>query len=305
MKATHRDLAVRKARWDKERKHDDDADQEEEKKGLLRRWKEYLFRLFSLTQHDVLAQILAWLYYLNWSISLPICWLSYHTFLGSTIRHFILSSVTDEICFYVEEKGMEMEIQICNAATQAAIMLSALREIRADEQELKKKRQESEAHEKGAVLGPLLGPAIRADKGPAVEPPGFEVPDNLEYVGLELDLPVGFQRLRWALLCSHSTFLTDALYRAEAKYDNITMGDWDKYNEYIGVPSLPDSVDPQDFVGVEREGSYLMPKSAFVKANMCTETHYIEAYNDYCFCLKKKALTPDVPVSPIIPQMCI
>ena len=38
-----------------------------------------------------------------------------------------------------------------------------------------------------------------------------------------------------------------------------------------------------------------MPKSAFVKANMCYETAYIEAYNDYCFSLKKKALTPDVP----------
>lgn len=41
--------------------------------------------------------------------------------------------------------------------------------------------------------------------------------------------------------------------------------------------------------------SYLMPKSAFVSANMCTETAYIEAYNDYCFVMKKKALTPGVP----------
>jgi hypothetical protein len=41
--------------------------------------------------------------------------------------------------------------------------------------------------------------------------------------------------------------------------------------------------------------SYLMPKSVFVKANMCTETGYVETYNDYCFSLKKKALTPDVP----------
>ena len=28
---------------------------------------------------------------------------------------------------------------------------------------------------------------------------------------------------------------------------------------------------------------------------MCYETASIEAYNDYCFCLKKKALTPEVP----------
>jgi hypothetical protein len=39
----------------------------------------------------------------------------------------------------------------------------------------------------------------------------------------------------------------------------------------------------------------MMPKSAFVKANVCNETAYIEAYNDYCFAMKKKALTPDVP----------
>lgn len=32
-----------------------------------------------------------------------------------------------------------------------------------------------------------------------------------------------------------------------------------------------------------------------MKANRCTETHYITAYNDYCFCLRKKALTPEVP----------
>jgi hypothetical protein len=48
-------------------------------------------------------------------------------------------------------------------------------------------------------------------------------------------------------------------------------------------------------IGAEKEASYLMPKSAFVKANMAYEVAYIEAYNDYCFCLKKKARTPEVP----------
>jgi VAD1 Analog of StAR-related lipid transfer domain len=38
-----------------------------------------------------------------------------------------------------------------------------------------------------------------------------------------------------------------------------------------------------------------MPKSAFVSANMCYETARIVAYNDYVFCLKKEAKTPDVP----------
>jgi hypothetical protein len=192
----------------------------------------------------------------------------------------------------VEEKGMEMEIEVRKAATQAAFMLSALREIRADGRELKKKRQETESEERRSVLGPLLGPAIKADKQPASPPPGFEIPDNLEFVGLELDLPVGFRRLRWAFLNSDSTFLRDALYKTEAKYENITSGVWSKHNEHIG---LPDSIDPEDFIGAEREGSYLMPKSAFVNANMSYETQYIVAYNDYCFCLKKKSLNPDAP----------
>ena len=115
---------------------------------------------------------------------------------------------------------MEMEISVSDAANQAAFMLSAIRELRADGRELKKKRQETQSAQKGSILGPLLGPAIRLDKATAPEkPPGFEVPENLEFVGLELDLPVGFRRLRWALLSSNSQFLVDGVLRAEAKYD--------------------------------------------------------------------------------------
>jgi hypothetical protein len=280
--------------------------------------------IVSSLSHQVVAQFLAWLYHVHWTIYLPICLVSYYVLgLGQTIRSFIISSVTDEIFFYgrccrgqdwidyilrqeslyspllsifanptVEEKGMEMEIEVRKAATQAAFMLSALREIRADGRELKKKRQETESEERRSVLGPLLGPAIKADKQPASPPPGFEIPDNLEFVGLELDLPVGFRRLRWAFLNSDSEFLREALYKTEAKYENITSGKWSKHNESIG---LPDSVDPEEFTGAEREGSYLMPKSAFVNANMSYETQYIVEYNDYCFCLKKKSLNPDAP----------
>ena len=70
---------------------------------------------------------------------------------------------------------------------------------------------------------------------------------------------------------------------------------WSKFNDTIGETNLPDTVKEEDFVGAERVASYLMPKSAFVSANMCTETSNLIAYNDYCFCLKKKAHTPDVP----------
>lgn len=57
----------------------------------------------------------------------------------------------------------------------------------------------------------------------------------------------------------------------------------------------PADVDEADFIGAEKETSYLMPKSAFVSANMCYETLRIAAYNDHVFCLKKEASTPDVP----------
>jgi hypothetical protein len=184
---------------------------------------------------------------------------------------------------------MEMEIKICRTETQAAFMLSALREIRVDGQELKKKIEQSESREKGLVLGALMGPAIAADKRSVpVIPEGFEIPENLEYIGLELNLPVGFQRLRWALLSKRSTFVTEAIYKTEARYENIVMGEWNKFPDQIGEPKLADGVDSNDFIGAEKEGQYLMPKSAFVSANMCYETHFIIAYNEYCFCLKKR-----------------
>lgn len=283
IRATHRDLVQRKARWEKERQQED-----RDCRSFWRRRLDYCRSLYELTSFDAITYFFAVMYHLHWIVFLPVCWVAYNSFLGTKIRHFILSSVTDEIFLYVEQKGMEMEIRVCRAEKQAAFMLSALREIRADTEELKKKRQESESQEKGEVLGPLLGPAIAADKLPATIPEGFEVPTNLEFIGLELDLPVGFQRLRWALLSRRSHFVTDALYRTEAKYENIVMGAWDKHPEHIGEPKLPEGVDPADFVGAQKEGEYLMPKSAFVSANMSYETSLILAYNDYCFCLKKK-----------------
>lgn len=125
---------------------------------------------------------------------------------------------------YVEEKGMEMDISVKQSRYQAPFMLSALRELREDSRELKKKQKETESDQKGVVLGPLLGPAIKSDKGPATPPPGFEVPENLETVGLEMDLPVGFKRLRWAMLNSESHFMQDAVFKEGSKYEEYVCG---------------------------------------------------------------------------------
>ena len=114
---------------------------------------------------------------------------------------------------------MHLDMGIRDSSTQAAFMLSALREMRAGGQE-KKKQQDGDAVTQIVILGPLLGPIIKGDKDVApAQPPDFEIPPNLEFVGLELDIPVGFKRLRWALLSSQSTFITEAVFRAEAKYE--------------------------------------------------------------------------------------
>lgn len=115
---------------------------------------------------------------------------------------------------------MEMEIRIKDAQDQTAFMLMALKEIRADGRELKKKQEKSVEDEEADLIGPILGPAIKEDNGPApAAPDGFELPDNLEFVGLEVSLQVGFRRLRWALLSSQSAFMTEGVWKAESNYD--------------------------------------------------------------------------------------
>ena len=56
-------------------------------------------------------------------------------------------------------------------------------------------------------LGLLLGPPIDEDENDSIElPDSFVPPASLEYSCLDVTLPVGFHRLRWALLSSQSTF---------------------------------------------------------------------------------------------------
>lgn len=114
-----------------------------------------------------------------------------------------------------------MDIQIHDAGTQGACMLSALQEIRAGSRALKKKQDKAGSTEGPAdLLGPMLGPTVKGDAKPAPSiPQGFQIPDNLEFVSLELNLQVGFQRLRWALLSSESSFIRDVVWKVELNYD--------------------------------------------------------------------------------------
>jgi len=88
-------------------------------------------------------------------------------------------------------------------------MLAALRELRQGDKKRKKKKGaigSTEDEDYKPILGPLLGPAIKDDKKDAKVPSGVTLPESLEFVGLEVDLPVGFQRFRWAFLNSKSYF---------------------------------------------------------------------------------------------------
>jgi len=114
-------------------------------------------------------------------------------------------------------------------------------------------------------------------------------------VNFEMEVPVVFRRLRWAILHKDSDFMELAVMKTESKHENITIGEWSKHNDEIGLHKTPDGIDEADFVGATMETSYLMPSSAFVKANMAYETATIAQYNDYCLCLKRSTRTPEVP----------
>ena len=238
VRVAHRDVAERRAKWKIEQESEDPK---KAKKTRTAGIVETCVRLTRLTRIEVLAQVLAWMYHLHWVVFTPICFTLYQLF-PKTFRTYFLSSVADgkftfahvdsmicfgssnpstvEIFYYVEQKGMQMDIGIRGASTQAAFMLSALREMRADGREQKKKLQEGDSGSAGITLGPLLGPAIKSDSGAAPpKPAGFEIPSNFENIGLELDVPVGFKRLRWALVSSSSTFMEEAVFRTESKYE--------------------------------------------------------------------------------------
>jgi len=73
------------------------------------------------------------------------------------------------------------------------------------------------------------------------------------------------------------------------------MEPWDIHDEHVGHTKPPQEISPAQFIGAERKVQYLMPKSAFVKANTAYENHTIVDYSDYAFVTKKVTKNPDVP----------
>jgi hypothetical protein len=108
IKTTRKDTLQRQARWEKERRKTENVDLDSKIKGAVfrKRWS-FLYGYFRLSTFDMIERTFALLYYVHWSIYLPICWFFYYVFMGP-IRHFILATVADEIFYYVEEKGTTM-----------------------------------------------------------------------------------------------------------------------------------------------------------------------------------------------------
>ena len=175
--------------------------------------------IFQLTALEAFEQILAWLHRLHWMISVPLCSLLYNFVCRLTLKRLIITSVTDDFFQYIEAKGMEMDLNIKQAQYQAAFMLEALRQLRRDEQDKQKKTTERQKGEDVEDLrGPLLGPLIVMDQEERVlVPDGFIPPDNLETVNLEVDLPVGFRRVRLAMV-TNSDFIVQAVWTDALKY---------------------------------------------------------------------------------------
>jgi hypothetical protein len=94
VKMTCRDVADRKSKWT-DKQISDDSQEPMGRTGVLVSFVTLCYHLSRLTKYEVLAQVLAWLYYFHWVISTPICFVLYHCFLGSTFRTYFLSSVAD------------------------------------------------------------------------------------------------------------------------------------------------------------------------------------------------------------------
>lgn len=64
----------------------------------------------------------------------------------------------------------------------------------------------------------VLGVPISNDLVKVVKPRGYLPPKNLTHVCVEIDLPVGFRRLRWAMLHSSSEFLVEEVLQSKLGY---------------------------------------------------------------------------------------
>lgn len=141
----------------------------------------------------------------------------------------------------------------------------------------------------------LLGKLVTADNDSAVQPFEFFPPPNLKHVNLRINVPVGFRRLRKAILSQRTEFLKIAVYSERLKYKKMKVLPWNKHAKAIGHQRLKKGEKWADFIGAAKTMQYMVPRSEVGGGHMAYETVELLEYNDFCFAFKSIIKTPDLP----------
>jgi hypothetical protein len=103
IKFTSKEVAERKYRWKEQQKRrievkdlvEGATSRNAANEGALRCLVKLVYQSTQLTVDEVLAQLLACLYYVHWGFYYPLLVVAYKIFLGPIVRKFIISSVAD------------------------------------------------------------------------------------------------------------------------------------------------------------------------------------------------------------------
>jgi len=95
VKSAHKDVADAKSKWQQEQEEGKEDEEKLERPGVVLSFLQHCYGLSKLTRLEVMAQVLAWCYYLHWSLYTPLCFLLYHSILGELFRNYFLATVSD------------------------------------------------------------------------------------------------------------------------------------------------------------------------------------------------------------------
>lgn len=145
-----------------------------------------------------------------------------------------------------------------------------------------------------------LGKVLVRDNDSAVQPHEFFPPENLTHVNIKINLPVGFRRVRKAILYQNSMFVADVVLKKKLKCTGLTVDTWNKCSQDIGWPRkltlTGNDIKISEFIGAKRKFEYKLPNS---RTDNCalnvSETMELLVYNDFCFVVKSIRQSPDIP----------
>ena len=95
VKAAYRDVAAAKSKWKQEQEEKDEERSDAKTESIATAFMSSWYGLTKLTEFEVIAQFLAWCYFLPWFVYTPICIALYHALLGETFRRYFLATVSD------------------------------------------------------------------------------------------------------------------------------------------------------------------------------------------------------------------